>query len=1189
MNLSLQSESVGTSADVVKCVPLCAPLKAKNDDILLSLMTSQTVSTVPTLAEWFEAASLEQIASYVATTEDVNNIDLTSRMYAIKAGKQPPIQLVSTCMERPEWHKRYAEEKKRTAIIRRRAAQQELIKARKQYDNLNSNKPRYFGMLQENENNTVHQPDFVLELRNKFSVLRSSVSTSRHGPIFHFNFKRKPGWRSTRIGQRIRRQEEKQERIARALKIVRVWGHSPTLEGSHQQPTPSDDGGDNVVIQGTTEESVATPTPGKSIIKNLCQSTTNEDFASVAKRPCVGTPFEWKQSQSRGSILQEYQLPRDFVVQFAQQEQMAGFRYSQYWRGDMIIKFTLAASPMVTGMCQIALFYSLHTDLNEQWRRHPVSYSMTNHVLLNASTSNDCKLRIPYKNFRSFLQTTKSGGADYQDDPLVVCTVIVSVLNPLGIPPNCTPRVMITPHFWCEESVFMGMKAADYGTPVAGQMPLIQLGQMIYRMYQVYQDYNRDKEIMPGNPAPMVLRHGNLAAGTGCNEALHPMRLHAGSQTPHPELSVDQMTVDYVKQVFGYVATFKWKSAHNVGDIVFAKPATPMWPWDQYMSRVKDSQDIYYIPPVAFIAGLYREWRGALEFRGDIVASKYHVGKLLVSYLPGNWDMDTNPKPTALQLRAGLAFEVALSDGNAQFCIEIPFMYDTPYAPSPQQGKYDNVLLPGYVFVSVLTPLSTTCVVAPDVDINLYVRGGKDFEVAIPRTPAFGLSWNVALNKSDLPHEAKAKEGYYPMYAGVWHDFSTSTKSIMRWGTLTDRIAQFDGCEYGYYYKIHTADATIIGDLGVKVASVHYKYSILWFVPFNSLDNYGLIYMGMCATEDEAKAYWATKDAAGNWRPRGEKQADGTWKWDWDVSQCLAAGEGEWTPDSYKVRLTGTAIPNYPKKVYVPMLQHSDQWELLDAGHKNNAVTIVGHINDERETAVTLTQLQTIGPVRGSLLQFGEDFHDFKDVLRRYIYLNQYDIPKSSKSDDRLVLAMPVTPSYINLDVDTTTDNYFRDGLYMVIASQYRFYRGGMRYKFLFSIAMYDQVTVTLVHRPDLIVAGVITKTSDLEAFAPYVKTQTKGYAQTFTVTQYNPVIEVEIPYYLRCERGLAQITRSSYQTWLANHLGTIQLFANAPKMNSGFSVQIYYSGADDLRFDEYQGHPAVFPIASTGAFGEQV
>lgn len=964
-------------------------------------------------------------------------------------------------------------------------------------------------------------------------------------------------------------------------RVIRVVGHVDE-QGAHQEPAvATTDGSDNVIVQSTTDQSVATPTPSGSLIKKLCSSTARTDFSAVSQRATVGNPFEWKSNDGVGTILKRYVLPLDFVKAFTTHAQMSGFRYSQYWRGNIVFLLTIAANPMVTGMCQVAWFYGFDDDFNRQWREHPVSYSMANHGLLNAATANDVKLVIPYKCIRSYLQTT-TGGAGQQNPALSLGQVIISVLNPLGIPQGCTPKVMLTPQIWFEDSDFIGMKSSDYGTTVTGQSP-VQVAQMIYRMYQVYQDYNRDKEINPSNPASMVLRHGNLASGTGQNESLQPMRLHAGAQSTHPELTVDQMQVDFVKRVFGFVQTIKWKSTQNTGDLIFAKKACPLWDFDQYQSRVKNGQDIYYIPPVAFLATMYREWRGSLELRGDIVATRYHVGKMLISYLPGHWgDLQT---PTLEQLRAGITFVIALSDGNAQFSVNIPFIYDTPFCPTPEQSKYDATVVPGMIFASVLTPLSTTCVVSPDVDINLYIRGGEDFEVAIPRSPSVGLCFDVSTSGKDLKHEAKSRSGYIPVYLGVWHNFLESKGVIWRWGTLSDRVGEFDGCEDGYYYKPHASDLEIFKKITVSVDGTVLTTDSLFYVPYDAKDGDGLIYMGACKTEDQAKLVWCTKDSAGSYKPRGKPDpTTKVWIWEPDYTTCIQGqiSDGGWTPDSYVLRFTGTAVPNFPKQKVIVVSSDDEEYDLC------------GHVNNERQATTGTLMAQTIGPQSGSMLQFGERFADFKDIVRRYYFWTSWNINlRTARVGARLILPLNVAGHFLETK-QNPVDNLYRDGLYSLVASQYRFFRGGLRVKLLFSVSGSASLTVLVCHRPDVLPKDgkpLVLETSVAE-LTKYEQYPGRGFAETFTITRYNPCIEIEVPYYLRYERGYLQQNAQSYQSWCSNFLGSLQVMFLQPGFITSdalIRVTAYVSAADDMRFDEYQGHPPVLPIRSVGAFDPAV
>lgn len=941
-----------------------------------------------------------------------------------------------------------------------------------------------------------------------------------------------------------------------------VDGHMPDPEGPHGEPEVSaPDERDNVAVEVTSEESTVTIPGRASLIKRLCQSEAAQRYAAMANRWSVGAAIAWETTHDQGTELVKYKLPIDFVKEFKTQEQMLGFQYFAYWRGDIVFKITSSISEYASGMLQVAWFYGLDYDKYSDRRQGidalPIK-STTHHCLLSAGSSNSCELRIPYKSYRPYVTTRVRAGFD---EPVYLGELIISVLNPLRVPDNCVPNATIIPHMALENSEFMGMLDSSVA-PLSTDGHMLTMLRAAKALYQEFADPNRD--LPPNTMSPIILKPrpmNNFASGTNDVHYTAPLRLDPLGQTPHPSFAQDEMTIAHVSQVFGFVHSFQWTADQAAGTQLYCADASPCWDLKQYKTRVIDSVTTYCLPPIAVLSQMYAQWRGSIELRFDLVSTKHHFGKLLCAYIPFVQD-----NVSFKQAKGGICTEFSLSDNNRQFSMMIPYIADRPYWPrrySPDPNS-DQEGPPGRICIYVVAPLSITCTIPKIVDVNVYIRGGPDFELAVPIAPSIAPAWNVTNPKPAPEHTAHSRPGYVPLYAGVWRNFEDSKELILRWGTESDRIAQFDNFEMGYIYKVST-ESTNAGykDMVVKYGGGDKKLTDFYLVPVSVNDGYGFVYCALCSSQSQAYKYWCDFDTATQvWTPRGSWDKDHkVFTWTPNNDQCANADDT--TKNTYGPELTlylvGSQVPNFPTAGV------EDDYE------------VVAHVNNEREASTTSIVNQPLGPSSGSKSQYGEFFGDLKDLCRRQQFLTTF---KSYSEKDfgitNYQTAIPTSPLGLNLQIDTSKffDLYSRYTLTALISSGYRFYRGGLRYCVL--PAKPGDCSIRFRHRPESYPLSLdLVKLSVYTASWQTIRQAraTKGHAECATHSKVNPSLECEVPYYQRGEYGLLQVPNfkgTEVDEFFSNGYLDLSISTEAGYVNS----LLYYSIADDMRFSTFQGFP---------------
>lgn len=660
----------------------------------------------------------------------------------------------------------------------------------------------------------------------------------------------------------------------------------------------------------------------------------------------------------------------------------------------------------------------------------------------------------------------------------------------------------------------------------------------------------------------------SLSLGTGTSDPVDVMRLDPKGQTPHVS-GVDEMKVDYLKRLYGLITTITWDAQNAEGTVLFSLDASPCFSIEKYCKVVNEGVDCYSLPPVAVLANLYAEWRGSIEFRMDFICTRFHVGKIWVSFQP-----NVEGAMTYAQARACTGIEIDLSESNRRHTFVVPFVSDRPFWPRlyPSGVKADVQRAPGLFVAYVMAPLTCTETVPSTIDCNLYVRGGEDLEFAVPCQPAIGLSYNPRVPSKPGKHEARSwnQQSYAPAYAGVWHNYFDSTGLILRWGTLSDRLTEFTGFEQGYIYTISKDQRSgeWLNWLYKRKDGQMIPLINSYFVPFNDGDGNGLIYCGVFASKEDAKSVWLTSAGEYNWiDPNNHKKGI---KANYDKRiQVADTTDNTWSPSDASGNGIIIILEGVPASGTPPSSLCDSDFEEIGFGESDARSDTGVKVELQDEAAIEATDF------------YGERFMDLKDLCRRYQPYFQWSevVPREFGS---VAAVIPAVPTGLALDEHKPFLGLCRDGIIPIVASGFRYYRGGLRFKILAN--WLNPSTIWMQVRPDRRFRG---RRANLEPMTQLDSMFNQGYATSVQATSVNPTLTVEVPFYQPGEYGLLQMTDetigSDQASWSISNgemvIGMVQppIF-NQDKIQA--TLVVLYSIADDCRFSVFQGFPAMIPLA---------
>lgn len=389
------------------------------------------------------------------------------------------------------------------------------------------------------------------------------------------------------------------------------------------------------------------------------------------------------------------------------------------------------------------------------------------HVKIMASESDAVELKIPYIHPRSFL-TTNALSANND-----MGTFFIRVMNPLVAAEGASPSLTVT--------VWMYANQAEVHVPIQDHEPILEATSKIIHDTQSKQISNLQQHKpsfteslstgvgqisnIIGNVATgnfgQALRKGqglidtvgnifgfdypsesisppktispveNLAVCIGKSRsqrlAVDPMSLHILQDDIASE-SLASMDLLKIAQIPMLISQYVFSNSNAAQSTIFTLPCHPN------MSPIVNTavQKTY----LSFLSEAFVYWSGGLTFDIEIVATRFHSGKLLLAYVP-----NTQEIPTYDQASDCLPNVIIDIQQTSSFSFNIPFTSSTPLkltnlSQSPSQMQFVDASI-GTLVCYVQNTLAYASNVSPSVEINVYLRASPDFSFYIPRKPIF--------------------------------------------------------------------------------------------------------------------------------------------------------------------------------------------------------------------------------------------------------------------------------------------------------------------------------------------------------------------------------------------------------------------------------------------------------------------
>lgn len=199
----------------------------------------------------------------------------------------------------------------------------------------------------------------------------------------------------------------------------------------------------------------------------------------------------------------------------------------------------------------------------------------------------------------------------------------------------------------------------------------------------------------------------------------------------------DELALSYLKKKESYFAGTSWSTTDLTGTVLFNMRVNPC----QFAtvdltntSAVVVGQRVYHTP-LSYMSELFRAWRGGLKLHMKVVCTKFHKGRLRVSFDPRGDIATSAPGENLVYTQI---VDIGESD---DIIIEIPYHQPTGWLDLVHDVSNENwspgnalarrdLVDNGILTVSVLNTLAAPA--SGNVVIMFFLSGADDFEFANP-------------------------------------------------------------------------------------------------------------------------------------------------------------------------------------------------------------------------------------------------------------------------------------------------------------------------------------------------------------------------------------------------------------------------------------------------------------------------
>ena len=491
--------------------------------------------------------------------------------------------------------------------------------------------------------------------------------------------------------------------------------------------------------------------------------TTDTSLENFLKRPVLIQSFDW--STSAPNIYQRFNPWTDF---FSEPRIANRIAHYAFLRAKLHIRVLINGNAFHFGRAIMSYIplqnFDQFTVDRAVTSQDVIQASQRPHIYLDPTYSQGGELHLPFFYPKNMLEIATS---EYDN----MGELVIHTMNPLKHANGATDNVTINVFAWAEDVTLAGPTSAtspdlsaqagsdEYGDGIISK-PAGVVARVARKLKSIppIAPYARATEIAAGsvsniasilgycrpNDISTITSFRPLFGGNMANTNVEDTAIKL-SVDAKQELTIDPRTVGLsgqdelgiknIAQRESYLTTFDWAVSDNKDAKLFAVGVNPAQ-WDT-VGPVGPNQEMHFTAP-CFAAVPFHWWRGSMKYRFQIVASNFHRGRIRVVYEPFGPDAGLNyttnyNRIIDLAEEKDFTVEVGWNQDVSYREVSRPGIDFPAFGPTyvlPTEHVEFNGMLSLYVVNDLTVPNST---VDNDIQVNVFVSAGDDFEVAAPR------------------------------------------------------------------------------------------------------------------------------------------------------------------------------------------------------------------------------------------------------------------------------------------------------------------------------------------------------------------------------------------------------------------------------------------------------------------------
>lgn len=234
------------------------------------------------------------------------------------------------------------------------------------------------------------------------------------------------------------------------------------------------------------------------------------------------------------------------------------------------------------------------------------------------------------------------------------------------------------------------------------------------------------------SPSKTVMPLENMAVTIGKSRsqrlAVDPFSMHILHDEVASE-SLESMDLLKIAQTPMLIKQVYFNSITAAGTLLYSLPVHP----NISPSSIEQVMQRTYL---SFATDAFNYWSGGLIYDIEVVATRFHSGKLLFAYVPNDQSI---PSYEAASL--SLPNVILDIQQTSSFTFKVPYTSSTSmksstlYNETTQEQFVDAAI--GTLVCYIQNPLVCASNVAPTVELNIYLSADSDFNLYVPKKPSF--------------------------------------------------------------------------------------------------------------------------------------------------------------------------------------------------------------------------------------------------------------------------------------------------------------------------------------------------------------------------------------------------------------------------------------------------------------------